>query len=84
MSRPACRLLLDAEGPGLERVLGALRFRQAELASLSVSREGDVLLVRLEAEPRPGRTLPDLEALFSRIGEVRSVETEVVDDASKT
>ncbi len=79
MSRRAARLVLEAEGEGLERVLGALRFRQAEIESLTVARAaGGVFKVDLAVRARPGRSLPDLAALFSRIGEVRSVEIQEV------
>ena len=86
MSRAACRIVLDAEGMGLDRVLSALRFRQAELLSFSVRRSGDAFVAELVAGERPGRTMPNLEALFSRIGEVRSVEVQEVehDEATET
>lgn len=69
------RLSIEAEGAGLERLLGAIRFRQMEITALAVGRKDDsVFEVRLEIRARPGRSLPGLAALFSRIGEVRSVE----------
>lgn len=74
MKPSAFRLTLDAEGTGLERILGVLRFRQAELTFLSARRAGDVLEVALSARPRSGRALMDLESFIRRIAEVRSVE----------
>lgn len=73
--RPAAfRLTLDADGAGLERVLGVLRFRQAELLSLSARRREEGLDVALEARSRAGRPPLDLEPFLRRIAEVRSVE----------